>query len=50
MRLEVPGILEVWWDGYILVEIGIGRWGARRRYGMWNPWGLDQEGNKIWSV
>ena len=22
----------------------------KRRYGMWNSWRVDQEGNKIWSV
>ena len=21
-----------------------------RRYGMWNSWKMDQEGNKIWRV
>jgi len=25
-------------------------WGAGRRYGMWNSWRVDWEGNKIWNV
>jgi hypothetical protein len=47
-RLEAPGNLEVWWGrgGDILVEVG----GMGRRYGMWNSWRVDWEGNKIWSV
>jgi hypothetical protein len=35
-------------DGDILVETGRG--GMGRRYGMWNSWRVDWEGNKIWSV
>jgi hypothetical protein len=31
--------------GKILVETGAGR-----RYGMWNSQGVDEKGNKIWSV
>jgi hypothetical protein len=46
-RLEAPWSLEVW---------KVGEWGPppgdrglRKRYGMWNSWRVDQEGNKIWS-
>lgn len=49
-RLEVPGSLEVWWDDYILVEMG-GEvwWGGGMGCGTVGG-GVDKEGNKIWSV
>jgi hypothetical protein len=33
-----------WW-GHPGGDRGLGR-----RYGMWNSWRVDEEGNKIWSV
>ena len=48
-RLEDPGTLEMWWDGWggdIFLEAGR----AGRRYGMWCSQRVDQKRNKIWSV
>jgi len=46
-RVEAPGSLEDWWDGWggwsadILVETG---WGKVWGYGMWNSQGGLREG------
>jgi hypothetical protein len=39
MLYPAPGNLLLSW-----------RQGVGRRYGIWNRWRMDQEGNKIWSV
>lgn len=34
-------------DGDILLETGRG---VVRRYGMWNSWRVDMDGDKVWTV
>jgi hypothetical protein len=46
-RLEVQGVLEVWWVGCRVGRTFLWRQGAESRYRMWR---VDQEGNKIWSL
>jgi hypothetical protein len=36
--------------GNILMEMGAGGQGTGRRYGIWNSWRVNQEGNNIWSL
>jgi hypothetical protein len=48
-RQEASGSLEVLYD-WRLGGLGhpLGDREMRHRYGMWNSWRVDQEGNKIW--
>jgi len=52
-RQEAPGSFEVWWGGWgrdNLVETGVG-WGREEGWDVeQSGWGVDLEGNKIWSV
>jgi hypothetical protein len=50
-RLEAPGSLEVWWLG-VGVGVVTSSWRQRggRRYGMWNSWSMDWDGNKIGNL